>query len=111
MPGGGMSLPKFAIEDGLITVEEIVRRSWLIRKRINALSPTAPYGWVATMMQGESPTECEVKGYLARQGFEIIGEDYRALKRIGEQLGFEVGRYERVDDDGDFRILHEIRKT
>lgn len=105
-----MSLPKLAIEDGLITVEEIVRRSWLIRKRFHGLSRTAPFGWVATMMQGEIPTECEVKGYLARQGFEIVRDDYRALKRIGEQLGFEVGRYERVDGDGDFRIFHEIRK-
>jgi hypothetical protein len=105
-----VSLPTFAIEDGLITVEEIVRRSWLIRKRFHNLSRTAPYGWVATMMQGEAPTECEVKGYLARHGFEIVRDDYHALKRIGEQLGFEVGRYERVDDGGDFRILHEIRK-
>jgi hypothetical protein len=105
-----MSLPEFKIVDGCITVEEIVRRSYLLRWRVDEKSLTGPYRRVATVVQSEIPEECEVKGFLAVQGFEIVGDDYRAMKRICERLGFEVGRYERVDEDGDFRILHEIRK-
>lgn len=96
--------------DGLITVEEIVRRSWLIRKRIDAISETAPFGWVATMVESGEPSVCEIKGYLARPGQELTGEDHHALRRIGEQLDFEIGRYERVDDHGRLRAAHEVRR-
>ncbi|PTR17519.1 hypothetical protein C8R31_101683 [Nitrosospira sp. Nsp2] len=106
-----MSLPDdFVIVDGLITVEQLVRRAYLIRKRFDDTSLTGPYGWVMNMVESEQANVCEIKGYLARLGFEVTGEDHHALRRIGEQLEFQLGQYDRVDNAGQFRARHEIRR-
>lgn len=100
-----MSHLEFIITDGQITVERLPHPSFLIRRRNSLKSLTVPYVWVATMAQ-TAPGECEVKGYLAKE--EMTAGERRALKRIGEELGFHVGRYERVDEDGNFVKLVEI---
>lgn len=100
-----MSLPdNFVIVDGLMTVEAILQPSWIIRKRIDDSSLTSPYVWVATMAQ-TGPGECEVKGYLAKDSSPMTLGDYKALRRIGKELKFATGKYDRVENSG------EIRKT
>jgi hypothetical protein len=106
-----VSLPdEFVIVDGRITVEQIVRRSFLLRKRYDDKSLTGPYGWVMNMVESEQANVCEIKGYLSRMGFEVTGEDHHALRRIGEKLEFDLGQYERVDALGRLRAAREIRR-
>lgn len=96
------------IVDGMITVEEILRRSWLIRRRINDDSLTSEYGWVCTMVQDEDPRRCTFKGYVARDAYPFKSEDYQALERIARQLKFARGGYERVFTNGRLRVAHEV---
>lgn len=104
-----MSAPKIIRLSGLVTVEEIPRRSWLLRGRINDESLTSAYGWVGLITE-PIPGRCEVKGHLARNGYSMKPSEYRAVQRYIEQLGFAYGEYQRMDSDGKLRIAHEITR-
>lgn len=107
MRGQGMSLPGFVIIDGLLTVEAIMQPSWIVRRRVSAESPTSQYGWVCTMVQ-TAPEECTIKGYLAKDQYPMRLSERRAMERIGQELNFRVGRYERVDTSGNLRAAIEM---
>lgn len=105
-----MSLPdNFIIVDGLLTVEAILQPSWLIRRRIDDRSLTSPYVWVATVAQA-GPDKYGIKGYLAKDGFSMVGSERRAMKRIVTELGFSSGGYGRAGEDGRERVSHEFEQ-
>ncbi|WON74208.1 hypothetical protein [Nitrosospira sp. Is2] len=104
------SLPNFVIVKDLITVEPILRPSWLIRRRIDGNSLTAGYVWVCTMAQTEDPDVCTVKGYLARDDYPMDPSERRALYEIGRELNFLKCEYERVDESGKLKAIREIRR-
>jgi hypothetical protein len=96
--------------DGLLTVESILKPSWLVRKRINQSSIMSPYVWIATIAQQDHSTACEIKGYVARNNHPMVLSDRRAIKRIVQKLNFTSATYERVGSDGQGRALHSFNK-
>ena len=106
-----MSLPgNFVIVDGLITVEAILKPSWLVRRRIDDKSLTSPYVWVLTIAQQNIPTAYDIKGFLARDKHPLVLSDRRAMKRIVQELGLTSGSFERVDDNGEGKGQHGFDK-
>lgn len=101
-------MSNFIMTDGLLTVEAILKPSWLVRRRTDDKSLTSPYVWVATITQQDDPSMYEVKGHVARDQYPMDLSDRRALKRIVTQLGFSSGSYERVDADGKKRAYREF---
>ena len=107
-----MTLPgNFVIVDGLLTVEAILKPSWLVRRRIDDKSITGPYVWVATIAQQEKPAAYDIKGYVARDKYPMALSERRALKRIVRELGFTSGTYERVDENGQGRASHSFDRN
>lgn len=103
-----MSLPdNFVIVDGLLTVEEVMQPSWIVRRRLSDTSLTAQYGWVCNIVQ-TAKRECAIKAFLAKNDYRVSLQDRRSMQRIGEELGFRVGRYERVDTSGNLRTAIEM---
>lgn len=103
-----MSLPdNFVIVDGLLTVEAILRPSYLVRRRIDDSSLTSPYVWIATIAS-VSDNEYEIKGHLAKDAYPMAGSERRALKRIVTELKFTSGSYERCDVNGKKRAAHRF---
>jgi hypothetical protein len=101
-------MSNFVIVDGLLTVEAILKPSWLVRRRLDDKSLTGPYGWVATIAQQDDPSMYEIKGYVARDQYPMDLSDRRALKRIVTRLEFSSGCYERYGEDGRRRAAHEF---
>ena len=89
-------------EYGNITIEPLPNPSWLIRSRTSTSSKTAPYGWVATLVQ-VAPGECEIKGYVALVDMSM--SERRHMKRIVKSLGFHTWSYERYDEEGNLRAV------
>lgn len=98
----------FVIVDGLLTVEAILKPSWLVRRRIDDKSMTSRYNWVATIAQQDDPSMYEIKGYVARDQCPMDLSDRRAMKRIVTELNFSSGGYERYGEDGRRRVSHEF---
>jgi len=94
--------------EGLITRELLPYPSYLLRGRMHGASLTAPYGWVAVMTQ-TSPTECEIKGYLAKDR-KMTPEEYSAIQRLGISLGYKQGHYGRFNVEGNLRKRKDISK-
>jgi hypothetical protein len=101
MRGRGVSHDDM-IEYGNLTLELLPTPSWLIRSRNSILSKTAPYGWVATLVQ-ISPGVCEIKGYVALVDMTL--SERRELKNIVRDFGFHKWTYERYDGDGNLRAV------
>lgn len=103
-----MSLPdNFIIVDGLLTVERIIRPSWIVRRRLTDTSLTAQYAWVCNVVE-TAERECTIKAFLAKNEYRVSQQDRRAMQRIGEALEFDIGRYERVDLSGNLRSAVEM---
>ena len=103
-----MSLPdNFVIVDGLLTVEKILRPSYIVRRRIDTNSLTSPYVWVATIADMDD-RRCEIKGYLARENCNMNLSERRAIKRIVAKLNFLDCGYARADPLGGERMEHKF---
>lgn len=95
------------VEGSLVTVEEILLRSWLIRGRMDDKSLTSRYGWVTNLVETADRT-CEFKGYLSRDR-AMTPEEFAIVHRLGQRLGFEKGSYERRASDGNLRKRKILR--
>jgi hypothetical protein len=99
------------IVEGLLTVEEILRPSWIVRRRIDDKSLTSPFVWVATIAHGKADGQCVIKGHVARNGHSMDASDILGMRRICEQLEFTSGGYDRVHESGKLKVSRKREKS